>query len=163
MPTPTYTPIASVTLTSATSSVLFNNLPTTGFRDLVLTFQASTTAAGVGVRFRPNSDAGNASSVYMYGVNASTVASSTASVMDIFYTDATTPYSGTLQIMDYARTDKHKTALIRSGSGSSTNGSFVWAFAHRWASTAPITSFELVTSSSTLTAGSTFNLFGIAG
>ena len=162
MPQATYTPLATITLGSAASTVTFSNIPTTGYRDLVLAFQVSTTAAGVGIRFRPNSDSANGSSVYMYGTGSGQ-ASGTASVMDIIYIDSTSVYSGTLQLFDHAQTDKHKTALVRSGSGSSAGGNFVWAFAHRWASTTAVSSFQLVTSSSTMTAGSTFSLYGISG
>lgn len=155
-----YIPLATVTLGGSDADILFSNIPAT-FKDLVLTFSAST-SNGVGVRVRPNSDASNGSSVFMYGTGSST-ASSTASVIDLFYTDSSsTPYSGTLHFMDYAATDKHKTILCRSGAGSSASGNFIWAYAQRWASTSAINSLLVITSSNTMAAGSTLSLYGVA-
>jgi hypothetical protein len=153
-----YIPLATVTLGGSDADILFSNIPAT-FKDLVLTFTASTTN-GVAVRVRPNSDAANGSTVYMYGTG-SAAASSTNSAIDLFYTDSSSTYSGTLHFMDYAATDKHKTILCRSGAGSSASGNFVWAYAQRWASTSAISSLLIVTSSSTMAAGSTLSLYGV--
>jgi hypothetical protein len=63
------------------------------------------------------------------------------------------------QIMDYSSTDKHKTVLVRRSFPADS----VASTAARWANTAAITSITLTCVSSSLAAGSTFSLFGIAG
>jgi hypothetical protein len=64
------------------------------------------------------------------------------------------------QIMDYAQTDKQKTMLVRANS----NTNEVAASAVRWADTSAINSIRLVSTAltSTLKAGSTFSLYGVA-
>ena len=57
MPTPTYTPLATVTLGTAASSVTFSSIPAT-YRDLILVVNATTSADGIpSLRF--NGDSGN--------------------------------------------------------------------------------------------------------
>ena len=63
----------------------------------------------------------------------------------------------TAQLMDYSATDKHKTVLTRSG----TNLDGVEALAGRWANTAAVTSWVILTSSAAFASGTTFALYGI--
>ena len=90
----------------------------------------------------------------MFG-NGSTTASNTESRI-VGATSNTSSSTMILQIFDYAATDKHKTFLLRSDKSSNTI-----AYAARWAQTTAITSLVLVPETSTLSAGSTFNLYGV--
>jgi hypothetical protein len=64
MPTPTYIPLATVTLGSADSSVTFSSIPAT-YRDLILVLNGTRSTTS-GVRARANADAGaNYPMVYM--------------------------------------------------------------------------------------------------
>jgi hypothetical protein len=162
MPTPTYVSLATITLGSTEADIVFSSIPAT-YRDLILVANFSVTASspGVAVRIRPNSATTNFSEVVMYGTGSGSGTSSTSSSnIDLNYTDATSAQTAIAQFMDYSATDKHKTILRRSGSGAS-GSNYVWAAAGRWADTTAITSIQLITSSSTLTSGSTFSLFGI--
>jgi hypothetical protein len=158
MPTPTYTPLATVTLGSSASSVTFSNIPAT-YRDLILVPRWIGTG-GVALRIRPNSDSGNATSVNMRG-NGSTTGSGTGTTIEFAYADGGGDYVGTVQFMDYSATDKHKTVLTRSSNGDLSGTNYVWAFAARWASTSAMTSLVLIQSSGNIAAGSTFNLYGV--
>jgi hypothetical protein len=161
MPTPTYTPLATVTLASAAASVTFSSIPAT-YRDLVLVSLVLQNTTGVrqGV-LRPNNDSFNGTLVYLDG-NGSAVFTGTNSIIGTYYLAsgpaANTPVSVITQIMDYSATDKHKTILNRSGSSFDPTSSY----ASRWASTSAITSLVFAPNQGgNFSAGSTFNLYGI--
>jgi hypothetical protein len=162
MPTPTYTPLATRTLTSTATSVTFSSIPAT-YRDLILVTDATITQAGstdgYGLRF--NGDTGsNYSWVRMVGAS-STPSSGTGTSTYAFngvIGDANRRPS-IFQIMDYSATDKHKTTLSRS---SGSNGNWTMAAVTRWANTAAITSVLIRSDGSyNFSVGSTFSLYGI--
>lgn len=162
----TYTPLATITLSSSASSVTFSNI-NQSFRDLVLVISARSTASGagdnLGVYF--NSNTANYSTVRMYGTGSATgsnTAPTSARIAQIAVPAASTSELGvaTLQVMDYSATDKHTTVLVRSNNSSDQ----VHAAAGRWGNTAAITSIvcDLYATSANFVAGSTFSLYGIA-
>jgi hypothetical protein len=162
MPTPTYTPMATVTLSSSASSVTFSSIPAT-YRDLILVYAASYSTSGdIVTLMRFNSDSGsNYSSVRMYG-NGSTTTSDTnpagTSAIDAGFLNQN--ISSTIQqIMDYSATDKHKTVLSRH---TLTGTGFVLAQAARWANTSALTGISLEPQSGrSFASGSTFSLYGV--
>jgi hypothetical protein len=163
MPTPTYTPLATVTLGSSASSVTFSNIPAT-YRDLILVMAIFQSSGGDrNTNYQVNGDSGNNYNlVYMdtYGGSPSSGATSNQPSALIEYHQSvsdTTPSVTVVQFMDYSATDKHKTALHRFGAASPTVG----AYATRWASNSAINSILLTPNTNYLT-GSTFNLFGIS-
>ena len=170
MPTPTYTPIANVTLASNATSVTFSSI-TGSYRDII----AVANLGGTGVnsmycQINGDTSFANYPSVHMKGDGSSTSSASYTTL----YGAAIGAFSGTpttvtgnmvVQFMDYSATDKHKTILSRWNTASVSTE----AFATRWASTSAITSIKFyvgVGNSSTPTydilAGSTFSLFGVA-
>jgi hypothetical protein len=154
MPTPTYTPLATQTLSSTASSVTFSSIPAT-YRDLILVVNCRHTGSGTqDLIMQFNSDAGNASRVYMAGYS-STTESGTLSNIVAQFNDQNNNEVGISHIMDYSATDKHKTVLTRTN-----DSGFVEAMAQRWASTAAINSIRLAYTS-TFAIGSTFSLYGI--
>jgi hypothetical protein len=162
MPTPTYTLIDSVTLTSSASSVTFSSISATGKGDLVLAVEQTGAGVNAWINVRFNGDSGT----NYYGVSMAGSGSSTQSATltqsylavggGVEYSDGTNPQQAILQISDFSATDKHKTMLSRSnvavGSGVGTA-----AYAGRWANTAAITSVAFV--NRTFAAGSTFFLY----
>lgn len=159
MPTTTYTPIASVTLSASASEVVFSGLPQT-YRDLILVFSGDgTTGGGAALRLQLNGDtATNYFRVGMWG-NGSSSGSFTQNngYTDIMNFAAGRQLNAILQFMDYSVTDKQKTFLARDNDA----GFQVVANANRWASTSAITSIRLFASSGSIASGSTFNLFGV--
>ena len=155
MGTPTYTAIASQTLTSSASSVTFSSIPST-YRDLVLVWAnggASTYA--VGMVFNSDSTATNYHWISMSG-DGSSAASATSNTN--FFSANYGSGVNTIQVMDYSATDKHKSALTRiNGDGGS-----VQARAGRWANTSAITSWQVFANATTFPSGATFSLYGIA-
>jgi hypothetical protein len=156
MPTPTYTPLATVTLGSSASSVTFSNIPAT-YRDLILVFDGVVSAGGgevVFINFNGDTTSGNYSSVFANG-NGSTAGSSTdPRRLGLLYASRS---SFIANIMDYSATDKHKTYLSRDGASSNV----VEMIAGRWANTAAITSLRVLTDANGLASGSTLSLYGV--
>jgi hypothetical protein len=158
MPTPTYTPLANVTLGSAASSVTFGSIPNT-YRDLIIVGTGlSSTAAGVRARF--NADSGtNYSRVLMFGDGSSATSSSASGLnnIQIGRFDGTTIANFVCSIMDYSATDKHKTLLTRYNSSAVLTAALVG----RWGNTAAINSVLIIPESGTFNSGSTFALYGV--
>lgn len=163
MPTPTYTPLANITLGSSAASVTFSSI-SQAYRDLILVIETLAATGSVGLTLRINGDSGsNYNYVRMDGTGSSAISGSSASQTSMllaFYGQATTTARAinTLSIMDYSATDKHKTILNRADQAA--DGTH--AGAGRWASTSAITSLAFTSNSGNFAAGSTFSLFGVA-
>jgi len=153
----TYQPIASVTLSSAQSSVTFSGIPQT-YTDLVVVINGGLSATtSAYVRF--NSDSGtNYSRTALYGDGSSAGSNrgSNDTYFEAFYigTDNSTSI---LQVMNYSNTTTNKTALSRNNGGG-----YVSARVGLWRNTSAITSILLAPSSGNFASGATFNLYGVA-
>jgi hypothetical protein len=161
MPTPTYTALATVTLGTTAASVTFSSIPAT-YRDLIVVYNGNITASSTLGAYRFNGDTGsNYTGVY----TANAASGTRATTSSDFYFQGTTGIStAIIQVMDYSATDKHKTALVRSGNLAE----WVQMYANRWANTAAITSMTLLpidastfAPTSTWATGTTFNLYGV--
>jgi hypothetical protein len=166
--TDTYRPLATITLGSAASSVTFSSIPAT-YRDLVLVYAGRTTstADGDALLGRYNGDTGSNYRQVRMGAFANTpfsnfFAGTTQELarLDTSISGNTRPSQGSVNFMDYSATDKHKTALSRSGYARD----LIDGTGTRWASTAAITTILLTPATgANFEAGFTFNLYGIAG
>jgi hypothetical protein len=159
MPTSTYVSLATITLASTDSEIIFSSIPAT-YRDLVVVVNAQGSATDVFGALRYNSDTGsNYSWVQMFGISSGTGsgAATQSSQRFVYIQNSTARVHGIAQIMDYSATDKHKTTLIRD----SANASEVRAIAGRWANTAAINTVSVLALSGTFSVGSTFSLYGI--
>jgi hypothetical protein len=164
MPTPTYTPLANITLGSSAASVTFSSINTSLYRDLILVINAKHASGNNMLKFRLNSDTGsNYNAVFMEG-NGSSATSGSYSSADYFglnynYNNInTTGGVYILNIMDYSATDKHKTILARGNSSEQETA----GVAASWASTSAVTSILCYLNSGSYAAGSSFALYGIA-
>lgn len=153
MPTPTYIPIASTTLSSTTTSVTFSAIPTT-FMDLVLVANVTTSVDAATSLF------GNRWAVQRGGTDAFSASDNTGSV-SAMPTKSSERALGIFQIIGYSRTNQRKVAHLRNGFGSSGNNEF-WSLTDENNFNA-ITSLTLTTNAGTYSVGSTFNLYGIVG
>jgi P2-related tail formation protein len=164
MPTPTYTPLATVTLASSASSVTFSSIPAT-YRDLILVANYQNSGLSSATRLRVNGDSGsNYNGVWMIGTGSAAQAGPESNQTSARVGGANSgphnTFSNTLlfSFMDYQATDKHKTILSRFGSANTETQ----ATASRWASTSAITSiyvFDVL--GQTFQTGSTFSLYGV--
>jgi hypothetical protein len=164
MPTPTYVPLANITLGSSASTVTFSSIPAT-YRDLVLAVNGETTGGNPSILARFNTDSGtNYPQVFMW---ATTVAQSGTNAASGFQIASSTVlagnrFIGNVSVMDYSATDKHKTVLARSGYRNGSSIDIVEASASRWTNTAAITTLAVLTSANNFASGTTFALYGIA-
>lgn len=170
MPQATYTPLATITLSSNQSTVTFSNLPSSGYRDLVLVAEclSNTTSGSETTEITINSDNGaNYSWVSAVWQSGGTPASYSGSGKNFarVNTQASSNTNRSIIIanfLDYSATDKHKSCVLRwSGIAESQNPGMG---ATRWASTTAISSIRLSLAVGTaFVSGSTFSLYGIAG
>lgn len=159
----TYTPIATQTLGSATSTVTFSSIPAT-YTDLVLVVSAKCNTGGsVGLISNFNSDLGaNYSFTYLNGNGSSASSGRVSGTTLMAFCDL--PASGssagvmTAQIMNYANTTTYKTVITRGNDASAVTQSLV----NLWRSTAAINRIDLAPNSGVqFAAGGTFTLYGI--
>ena len=150
-------PLQNITLGSAQSSVTFASIPTTGYRDLRLVIQGtSSTAAGVLWRFNSDSTGTNYYNVYMLGDGGTPLSgSANSNSWSSIRGSNLTQYEAS--VMDYSATDKHKSVLVRQSSAADS----ALAIAGRWANTAAITSLQVSLGAATFSTGTTFALYGV--
>lgn len=162
----TYTPIATNTLSSAAASVTFSSI-SGAYTDLVLICSTSGTRVSTSDSFniRFNSDtASNYSDTVLRGNGTSATSfrdtSSTGGFIGETIVNSSTSFTPIIvNIMNYSNSTTYKTSLSRSNFA----GGFVEASVVLWKATpAAITSLTLFYGTGNITAGSTFQLFGIA-
>jgi hypothetical protein len=162
MPTPTYTPLATVTLGTAAASVTFSSIPAT-YRDLILVVEGTTVGTG-GARLRLNNNSGsNYRYVLMYALASGGPVSAAAGGQTLMFPTTSETTAGerffyAAQILDYATTNKHKTVLFRD---HEKNATVIGSSAQIWTSTDAVTELNLFLNTSTYATGSTFNLYGV--
>lgn len=163
MPTPTYTPLANITLTGTAASVTFSSISQL-YRDLVLVADIGATSSDA-LNCRINGDTGaNYNYVVAYGTGTATgsYSGSSQTLLGLSgYENGVLNTSRTMlqvSFQDYSATNKHKTLLTRLNLASDRT----WMNAGRWASTSAITSFVIYPGSGSFTAGTTMALYGVA-
>lgn len=164
----TFTPIATTTLSSATTSYTFSSIPST-YTDIILVYQtrASSQNVYIDVICQVNSDTGtNYSHTYLSG-NGSTINSGRSTNQAKMFFDANgAPWNaywgaGQAHFMNYANTSTYKTVISRSAQAGGTSGG-VDAVVNLWRSTSAINSIKVYLNGAyDLDAGSTFTLYGI--
>jgi hypothetical protein len=161
----TYSPIASVTLSSAQSSVTFSGIPQT-YTDLVLVvnYTASSTNSVLGIQF--NSDTGsNYSRTFMWGNGSAGDTSRSTSATSIgsgyWQTGTGNQVQSVTNVMNYSNSTTNKTVLTRWNQVLGTDNSSTSSVG-LWRNTAAITSINLVPSAGNFASGSTFNLYGVS-
>ena len=162
----TYTPIATVNITSPTATVTFSNIPGT-YTDLVLVGGGVLQInSGNGLRIRFNNDtATNYSDTEVKG-NGGSATSQRETNQNSGYAGGqshsdTNPGTSICHIMNYSNTTTYKPFIAR-GNQASTD---VLLTANLWRSTAAITRIDLAIGSAFPTqnfASGTLTLYGIA-
>ena len=159
--TPTYIPLATTTLTSATNSVTFGSIPTGTYRDLIIVMDGDTASSTRPV-LRLNGDTSSSySSIMMADDGSSGYSAGTSGT----YLDPVPGYgvsgrfSAIWQVFDKDATDKHKSILVRLNQHA---GAHVHATAGRWAITSAVTSVTLLTNDGdNYSIGMVMSLYGI--
>jgi hypothetical protein len=162
----TYTPIATYTVPSATSSYTFTSIPST-YTDLVLISSAATVAIS-DIIFQVGNGSVDTATNYSYtnlSGDGSSPYSSRASSITFGYFDNYGAPNTTLgnnvaivHFMNYSNSTTYKTVLARSNNASLG----VDAVVSLWRSTSSINTILVKGATSNLKAGTTFTLYGIA-
>jgi hypothetical protein len=166
MATNTYVALATTTVGTATSSVVFSSI-SGSYTDLVLVGSALTSTTGYSMTFGVNGDTNTNYSITLLsgsGTAAQSVRYSNISNTETYiggwvggYTSGT-PTTFLMNFQNYSNTITHKTVLSRN-SGPSKSTEAVVAL---WRNTAAITSITIYAQpGSTIAVGSTFSLYGI--
>jgi hypothetical protein len=158
MPTPTYTPLATVTLGGTASSVTFSSIPAS-YRDLIIVI-SGTASQIVNIAVQFNGDTGaNFSFVNATGTGAAAASLAGTAALSESGRMNSTESNTIFQVMDYSATDKHTTMLGRGNS----SGDLTEMSATRWANTAAVTSVKVISHPSprTFSTGTTFSLYGV--
>lgn len=159
----TYTPIASVTLDSAQSSVTFSGIPQT-YTDLVLVAAVTGVSVATDPWIRINSDTGTNYSWTWLSGNGSAASSERGTNNSKLYYSAISTIQNNVQLiqfnfMNYSNTTTYKTVLWRESDAGTETGATVGL----WRSTSAINTLEIsLDASRTYSAGTTFNLYGVA-
>jgi hypothetical protein len=171
MPTPTYIPLATITIPSNTTTVTFASIPSSvdgvTLRDLVLIGDFTATGACAFI-MRVGSGTidtgGNYSNVAIYGDGTNTGSSAVSGQgwFNTGFTNETKKSVWKLQFLDFSATDKHKTVLMDYRTAASAFAA--WTSAGRWGNNSAINTIRLQTNSAgqSFASGSTFSLYGIA-
>jgi hypothetical protein len=158
MPTPTYKPLANLTLGSSAASVTFSSI-SQSYKDLILVVTGLPTTGEQFFYLYFNSDTG-ANYIRLEAIGTgSTPAYFSASNLIPITLNASAITSNILNVMDYSATDKHKTVLYRltNPSASTAMG------AGRWANTAAITTIAVTGyNGGAMASGTTLALYGVA-
>lgn len=163
MPTPTYTPLATITLSGNASSVTFSNI-SQAYTDLVITSSSNSNALSwLLLRANPITFVHNHINLFSragYGNYTTSVTNSEEIVTNIYSEGSTLRRSTITHVLDYSRTDRHKQILMRHSDSQSNYSYQGMAYGH-FRTNSAITSLTIVSEGSTFTAGSSFSLFGV--
>ena len=158
----TYTPIATTTVASSVSSVTFSSI-SGSYTDLVLVANASaSTLANIAIRF--NGDSGTNYSSTIVAGNGTAAGSfrytnATYGQLNYYaYLETTFVTNQIAHIMNYSNATTYKTYIARAG--NTNNG--VDEAVGIWRNTSAINQVTVVLNTGTISADSTFTLYGIA-
>jgi len=154
MPTYTYTPLATITLTSAVPSVTFGSIPGT-YADLILICSLSTGSSNA--RARLNNDSGASytrQQLLVSGNSPSGIAATNDSSILVCRGNGGT---SKINFMDYSSTNKHKTVLRRTDLGNAIAD----IASITWPNTSAVNNILIFGDGGNLEAGSTISLYGV--
>ena len=157
----TYDKIATTTLGSAASNIIFSSIPST-YTDLVLVLVGKRTTGGANLYINLNNDSSALySRTVLFGTGSaagSTRNSGQTSITDFYVgLNASGDSLHIMNFMNYSNTTINKTVLWRNGRADEATQEIIGLYR----STSAINQIDLYTAGSTITAGSTATLYGI--
>ena len=158
MPTPTYEPVADVTLGSGISEVTISNL--SGFRHYVVEFVGALTGAE-SIRVTFNGNTSNYGYRFAYTNQAGvalTLGANSQSYSSILNTN-TTRFSFVGHLVNASATNTHK-AMVGTMSRSDQS---IANFGLQWADNSAITSIKFYLATNDFSNGSRFAMYGLVG
>ena len=165
-----YVLLDRIELNANAASVTFDNIPQSGYTDLLLVSSARSATGsgnwdGVYVSFNATSVTTNHSARRLYGFSSTAASDSSLPYAGIIPSNATTANtfgSASMYIPNY-RGSTNKSISVDASTENNSVNAINFLTAGLWANTAAITSITLTTeSSSNFLANSTFSLYGLA-
>ena len=158
----TYTPVATVNITSSTATVTFESIPQ-NYTDLVLIASVKSVTAPAGIKYRLNGDTGSTYSHNTLTATGSVITgekqSLTSGLLAYYgYTDTVNYGLYQQHFMNYTNTKFYKTSIGRS---DNTSGAGLALMVNTWRNNSAITSISVFLDSGNMASGSTYNLYGI--
>jgi hypothetical protein len=161
-----YVLLDRVELNASAASVVFDNIPQSGYTDLkvVVSARSTSTADWVGMSF--NGTTTGYTQRHLQGTGASAASFSTSDYQFAFINNQTGSTanvfaSGEAYIPNY-RSSNFKSYSIDTAGEANTTTAYAEVNAQLWSNTAAITSITLTSTGGSLAAGSTFSLYGLA-
>ena len=160
----TYVPIASQTLTSTATEIVFSSIPQ-NYTDLILVcnVQVSSATDDLNIQFNGDTSSSGYSHTQLFSNGSSTYSTRNSNSNKFRIADymPDSTFSGVVitSIMNYSNGTTYKTAISRWGEGYNATGANVGL----WRNTSPITSIRLTEGSGlSFKVNSTFTLYGVA-
>jgi hypothetical protein len=160
-----YVLLETIALTQSAASVTFDNLPTSGYTDLKIVVSGRTTGTDSPVKIEFNGVTTGYSwrRIYGNGSSASSLSGTDAYSLHVntSSTTANTFSSSDIYIPNY-RSSNQKSFSVETALETNATGGELFMLACLSTTTAAITSITLTHLNTTLVAGSTFSLYGVA-
>ena len=157
--TSTYVSLATITLTSTDSEIVFSSIPNT-YRDLVVVIDGTLSLNSGNIAVQFNGDAGATYPyVFMLGSGSGSGSSGAGNFAGALggVISPSIRSAQIFQVFDYSQTNKHKSVLNRSASQNDA----VYAITSRWPNTNAINSLRVLVTGQSFAIGSSFSLYGI--
>ena len=166
-----YVLLERVKLNASTASVVFSNIPQTGYTDLKIVYSAKAATGGwVGLTIKFNGSSTTYSDLYLQGLGNSVATGTnvysgasvyTGAIEDSTFTNLFN--SGEIYIPNYNSASSYKSFSVNSVTEAAQTTSFQEMIAGLWSQYNAITSISLVTSTAVnLAQYSTISLYGLA-
>ena len=157
----TYTPLATTTFASATTSYTFSSI-SGSYTDLILVINAGTASNNQDYELQFNSDtATNYSCTFIRGNGTAADSGRSSSISQIYIANSSSTTLGAdtviVQLQNYSNTTTYKTVLARANVPANA----VQAIVGLWRSTAAISTIK-VACPVNMSIGTTMTLYGIA-
>lgn len=160
-----YDALASVTLSSSTSSISFNGIPS-GYKHLqvrALTANTSGPGSSASLYFNSNTTSSNYRNHYLYGSGSAAGAGTDGNsagngVMGQGMT--TGPAAWVIDVLDYANTNKYKTVRLLNGYDANGSG-YIFFGSNLWMNTNAVNTFTITAPVGTFLQNSSFALYGV--
>jgi hypothetical protein len=166
MPTPTYTLLASNTVSSAVSSITFSSI-SSAYTDLVVKMSARKANNDNDIQLKFNGNSSGYSGRYLEGNGATASSGNYSSLSQAWSGNASTNNqtantfgNSEIYIPNYLSSN-NKSFSVDAVNESNSNTAYTDLLAWIWANTSAITSIELNANGSTFVQYSTFYLYGI--
>ena len=168
MPTGTFETIATTSLSSSSSAIDFNTIPSSYTNLVIVIVPIGSTQNFLQIQF--NGDTGSNYSRQVLSGNGSSNASdqrSSRTAIELDYNEQISTganYTSEINIFDYANTTTYKNVVAKPNSSAFNSGSYGFGWScGTWRNTNAITSIKLTANTGSFSSGTVATLYGLKG